>query len=242
MGTMSSLITSITSVYSTVYSGVEQRKHQSSASLAFVWGIHRGPVNSPHNWPVTRKIFPFDDVIMHFCGWFPKFQDQCHHEGFFTNWHFQAFRRASSGGLYRTGCRSRRRSCLSIWRNWVTLRIWWGRYTFSISSDLANMSISSSQWRHNGVSNRQRLDCLLSCLFRCRSKQLWKLCVTGLCEGNPPVTGGFPSDRANNAEGIKLLLILTPYYLETKLDIPPSSPWSKKKVSRWKCEDIVSRI
>ena len=33
-------------------------------SLAFVWGIHRGPVNSPHKWPVMRKMFPFDDVIM----------------------------------------------------------------------------------------------------------------------------------------------------------------------------------
>ena len=42
----------------------DQRNHQSSASLAFVWGIHRGPVNSPHKWPVTRKVFPFDDVIM----------------------------------------------------------------------------------------------------------------------------------------------------------------------------------
>ena len=40
------------------------RKHQSSTSLAFVRGIHRGPVNSPHKWPVTRKMFPFDDVIM----------------------------------------------------------------------------------------------------------------------------------------------------------------------------------
>ena len=40
-----------------VYSGAGQRKHQSSASLAFVWGIHRWPVNSPHKWPVTRKIF-----------------------------------------------------------------------------------------------------------------------------------------------------------------------------------------
>ena len=48
----------------TVYSGVDQSKHQSSASLAFVWRIHRGPVNSPHKWPVTRKVFPFDDVIM----------------------------------------------------------------------------------------------------------------------------------------------------------------------------------
>ena len=40
------------------------RADQSSASLAFVRGIHRGPVNSPHKWPVTRKMFPFDDVIM----------------------------------------------------------------------------------------------------------------------------------------------------------------------------------
>ena len=47
-------------------SGTDQRKHQSSASLAFVRGIHRRPVNSPHKWPVTRKMFPFDDVIMSF--------------------------------------------------------------------------------------------------------------------------------------------------------------------------------
>ena len=65
MGAMTSQITSLTIVYSTVYSDADQSKHQSSASLAFVWGIHRGPVNSPHKWPVTRKMFPFDDVIMH---------------------------------------------------------------------------------------------------------------------------------------------------------------------------------
>ena len=61
---LASQITSLTVVYSIVCSGVNQRKHQSSASLAFVWEIHRGPVNSPHKWPVTRKMFPFDDVIM----------------------------------------------------------------------------------------------------------------------------------------------------------------------------------
>ena len=64
MGAMASQITSLTIVYSTVYSGADQSKHQSSASLAFVRGIHRWPVNSPHKWPVTRKMFPFDDVIM----------------------------------------------------------------------------------------------------------------------------------------------------------------------------------
>ena len=64
MGTMASQITSLTIVYSTVYSAADQWKHQSSASLAFVRGIHRWPVNSPHKWLVTRKMFPFDDVIM----------------------------------------------------------------------------------------------------------------------------------------------------------------------------------
>ena len=64
MSTIASQITSLTIFYSTIYSGADQRKYQSSASLAFVWGIHRGPVNCPHKWPVTRKMFPFDDVIM----------------------------------------------------------------------------------------------------------------------------------------------------------------------------------
>ena len=64
MTTMASQITSLTVVYSTIYSDADQSKHQSSASLAFVWGIHRGPVNSPHKWPVKRKMYPVDDVIM----------------------------------------------------------------------------------------------------------------------------------------------------------------------------------
>ena len=64
MCAIASQITSFTIVYSTVYSDADQRQHQSSASLPFVRGIHRGPVNSPHKWPVTRKMFPFDDVIM----------------------------------------------------------------------------------------------------------------------------------------------------------------------------------
>ena len=54
----------LTFVYSTIYSYADQRKHQSFASLAFVRGIHRWPVNSPHKGQVTRKVFPFDDLIM----------------------------------------------------------------------------------------------------------------------------------------------------------------------------------
>ena len=64
MGAIASQITSLTIVFSAVYLDTDQRKQQSSASLAFVRGIHRRPVNSPHKWPVTRKMFPFDDVIM----------------------------------------------------------------------------------------------------------------------------------------------------------------------------------
>ena len=74
---MASQITSLTLFYSTVYSGADQRKHQSSASLAFVWVIHRWPVNSSHKGPVTRKTFPFDDVIMNL--WNP----------FFRMWHIK---------------------------------------------------------------------------------------------------------------------------------------------------------
>ena len=64
LSAMASQITGVSIVCSTVCSGTYQRKRQSSASLAFVTGIHRWPVNSPHKGPVTRKMFPFDDVIM----------------------------------------------------------------------------------------------------------------------------------------------------------------------------------
>ena len=66
MGAMASRITILPIVYFTVYSGEYHRKHQSSASLAFLRGIHQWPVNSQHKWPVTRKMVPFDDVIMMF--------------------------------------------------------------------------------------------------------------------------------------------------------------------------------
>ena len=53
MGAMASQITNLAIVYSTVYSSSDQRKHQSSSSLAFVWGIHRW---FPDKGPVTRKM------------------------------------------------------------------------------------------------------------------------------------------------------------------------------------------
>ena len=79
MSAIASQITSLTIVYSTVYSGADQMKHQSSASLAFFRGIHRRPVNSSHKGPITRKMFPFDEVIM------------CKHDIILISWIFIGF-------------------------------------------------------------------------------------------------------------------------------------------------------
>ena len=78
--------TSLTIVYSTVYTGADQRKHHSSASLVLLRGIHRWPVTSPYKGSVTRKMFPFGDVIMnntdsgkiHCCyEWYSLWLPQC---------------------------------------------------------------------------------------------------------------------------------------------------------------------
>ena len=78
MSLIASQITSLTIVYSTVYSSADQRKHQSSASPAFVRVIHRGPVNYPHKGPVTRKMFLFDDVIMSVFHFLVQIDNQLH--------------------------------------------------------------------------------------------------------------------------------------------------------------------
>ena len=66
MGAMASQMTSLTVVYLIVHSGADQRKHQSYASLAFVWAGN-SPVTGefPAQRPVMRKMFPFDDIIMY---------------------------------------------------------------------------------------------------------------------------------------------------------------------------------
>ena len=169
MGTIASQITTLTIVYSTVYSDADQRKYQCSALLAFVWGIHRRPVNSPHKWPVTRKMFPFDDVIM---AW-PVLNSKMVNEkmGKFQN--TLIWRRHSDFVTY---------ACVSeVCRHWFTLQRHNGR---------------------NGDSNHRPLDCLLNRLFRRRSEKTSRLSVTGLCEGNSPMTGEFPAQRASKAENV----------------------------------------
>ena len=83
----------------------------------------------------------------------------------------------------------------------------WGNFhhcLHCVTSAEKNSVSVSLEWRHNehdGVSNR-RLDCLHNRLLRHRSKKTSKVRVTGLCEGNPPVTRGIPTQRASNAVNV----------------------------------------
>ena len=75
MGTMASQITGVSRFSSTVCSWTDQRKHQSSASLSSVRGIHRWPMDSSHKGPVTQKMFPVDNVSMRFCKYHKSKED-----------------------------------------------------------------------------------------------------------------------------------------------------------------------
>ena len=75
MSMVGSPITRVSNVCSTVCSGADQGKHQSIALLASVRGIHRWPINSPQKGPVTRKMFPFDDVVMTQYQYMPLYFD-----------------------------------------------------------------------------------------------------------------------------------------------------------------------
>ena len=82
----------------------------------------------------------------------------------------------------------------------------WVSYGVSIERILEKID-HTSKWHHNGcdgVSNHQPHNCLLNLLFRCKSKKISKLHVTGLCAGNSPVTGEFPAQRASNAENVSI--------------------------------------
>ena len=197
MGTMASQITSLTIVYSTVYSGADQRKHQSSASLAFVWGIHRGPVNSPHKWPVTRAIVSIwwrhHDVSVYFyifSGIFISWWHDCQCEVVSfskapkvsstalsvgsSDW----FRLSKTAGSHVDSPNDSQIGKLCV--QCCALRLW---------MHLKDAG-KTLRWRHNerdGVSNHQPHHCLLKRLYRRRSKETSNLRVTGLCARNSPV-------------------------------------------------------
>ena len=93
------------------------------------------------------------------------------------------------------------------WVNWdlSSIQVKW----MSIKSKTGPWFYFTLQLHHNGrsgVSNDQPHDCLLNRLFRRRSKKTSNLCFTGLCEGDSPVTGEFPTLMASNAENISIWL------------------------------------
>ena len=181
MSAMASLINGVSIVYSTVFVEVDQRKYRISAWLASVWGIHRWPVNSPHKGPVTRKMFPFDDVIMWRCCFVlerPIWQEQ------------------SLKGLGQW-CRVCIRNSLHVYYIRILLLLTpcyrFRRYGHPIPPRIVNtIKTVSLQWRHNervGVSNHQPRDCLLYCLCKAQIKENIK------APRHWPLRGEFTGDR-----------------------------------------------
>ena len=96
----------------------------------------------------------------------------------------------------------------SVWLEWMRNDFLSIKYVKMSTILFRPRCVKTSQWRHNegdGVSNHQRIYCLLKRLFRRRSKKISKLCIIGLCEGNSPVTGEFPAQRAGNAENVSII-------------------------------------
>ena len=96
--------------------------------------------------------------------------------------------------------------CMCLPRIIHSVPVFFMFYCGLVLVDLAHI-LQDHKWRHNeryGVSNHRRIDCLPNRLYRCRSKKASKPRVTGHCEGNSPVTGEFPAQRASNAENVSI--------------------------------------
>ena len=215
MSAMSSQITSASIVCSTVCSDADQRKHQSSTSLAFV----RGTIG--HRWTALTKPSNAENVPIwwrhHDINWIfpneiPDISWVCYmwwsilgpgyirYPSFYISWRHHDMKTLSAlpvlceGNPPVTGRFPSQR--VSNVENWCFL-------------DGSQNKLSNKQWtlewRHNGrdsVSNHQSRDCLHNRLSRRISKKTSKLRVTGLCAGNSPGTGEFPAQRTSNAENV----------------------------------------
>ena len=94
----------------------------------------------------------------------------------------------------------------NIYRMWLHVLVFeicaWHKSVYHVPGAFVTL-----QWRHNGrdsVWNHHSHDCLLNRSFRRRSKKTSKLCVTGLCAGNSPVTGEFPTQMACYSENVSI--------------------------------------
>ena len=187
---MASQITCVSIVCSNVYSG-DQRKHQSSVSLAFVRGIQRSSVDSPHKGPVTLKMFPFDDVIMIMRS--PLLLDtgrtvsrQWQHR---STWQRRCSEKKKFPSPYL--------SALSLFRN-TPPRRWWLQLESRSKVDYSDVTI-------NDIAPQITLpiDCLFK-RFRLRSKETLKPVLLSICEEIWPVTNGFPSQTNSDVESASM--------------------------------------
>ena len=95
---------------------------------------------------------------------------------------------------------------LKMYANDLWFIVFWYHFSLPIFFRVAWPVHCTGNWHngHYGISNHQPYDCLLNRLFRCRSKKTLQVCITGLCKGNSPVTGEFPTQRANEAENVAI--------------------------------------
>ena len=190
MRAMASQIIVVSIVYSTACSGVDQRKQQSFASLVFVRGIHRWPLNSPHKGPVTEKCFHLMTS-----SWFIDIAIQ---------WMYTVS--DSTPALQSKGKDTQYHVLIPLWSPRWLASPFYKIKTYSDALCHTRWPITL-RWRHNerdSVSNHQPHVCLLNRLFRRRSKKTSKLRVTGLCVGNSPGTGEFPAQMASYAENVSI--------------------------------------
>ena len=200
MTTIASQITSPTVVYSTVYSDADQSKHQSSASLAFVWGIHRDRWIPCTKGQLRGKCFHLmtsswrSCILAHILKCIGPWRN-----------YIISYAYEKRGNYSSSTCicyiKSMRTFCFSICK---------ANHCFNIILHILSAIYRRALllWRHNGrdgVSNHQPHDCLLNRSFRPRSKKTSKLRVTGLlCAGSSPVTGDFPAQMASSAENVSI--------------------------------------
>ena len=168
MSVMVSQITSLTIVYSTVYSGTYERKHQISASLAVLRGIHRWPVNAPHKGPVTRKMFPFDDVIMvPHNRKIPQFFFQCYQPVIYRDWSSNELRWDNYVDHHKAELISLGHITPAVcsWSQQVMVISWNWNYC---GGSYVWIRQPSSLQRQNVINSqllRQLITCLLCCVF-----------------------------------------------------------------------------
>ena len=203
MNKMASQITSNSTVYLTVFRCASKK----TSKLHMNGPCERNPPVNGGFPSVTRKMFPFDDVIMLYLN--QEITQSATIEKDKTRIYISPAATAlKTSHLHLKIFQCDR--CRSTAHNISSILFKFLHTLHFLQHELHWLSLYwcyTLQWRHNerhGVSNRRRLNYLLNYWFRCRSKKSSKLRVTGLCEGNSPVTGEFLAQKASNAGNVSI--------------------------------------